>query len=242
MKQGVLWTGMILILATSLLAAPAQERPMSEPLRAKIVVEHTDPNQSPATETGQFYRDAAGRTRVEIGSHIIITDPMARTRYDIDTEQHVAHKMPLPPGGPRGRGPGDAFMPPPPPPPPPAGAHGPPANGLMPPPPPPRPDGPPPERKDLGTRQIEGLTAQGWEVTQQLPPRPDATGDNVTETTQTWVSEELKLPLVMESVVSDGHKHTRRFTEIQRHAAIDASLFTVPAGYEVVNAPPPPPR
>ncbi|HJQ24340.1 MAG TPA: hypothetical protein VKA60_10530 [Blastocatellia bacterium] len=235
---------MILILATPLLVVLAQERPTFEPVQAKIVVEHSDPNQQPATETGQFYRDAAGRTRVEIGSHIIITDPVARTRYDIDTEQRVAHKLPLPPGGPRGRGPGDAFMPPPPPPPPPAGANGQPANGLMPPPPPPRPDGPPPERKDLGTRQIEGLTAQGWEVTRPLPPRPDATGGNVTETTQTWVSEELKLPLVMESVVSDGHKHSRRFIEIQRHATLDASLFAVPAGYEVVNAPhpPPPPR
>ena len=52
MKQGVLWTGMILILVTSMLAASAQERPTFEPLRAKIVVEHTDSNQAPATETG----------------------------------------------------------------------------------------------------------------------------------------------------------------------------------------------
>ena len=93
MKQGVLWTGMILILVTSMLAASAQERPTFEPLRAKIVVEHTDSNQAPATETGQFYRDAEGRTRVEIGNHIIITDPVARTRYDLDTEQHVAHSV-----------------------------------------------------------------------------------------------------------------------------------------------------
>jgi len=242
MRQGVLWTGMALLLVAPLLAIAAQERPAVEPLRAKIVIEHTDPNHGAGTEVGQFYRDAEGRTRVEIGNHITITDPVARTRYELDTEQQVAHKMPLPPGGPRGRGPGDAFMPPPPPPPPPAGANGPPPTRMMPPPPPPRPDGPRPERKDLGTRQIEGLTAQGWEITRTLPPPPGASEGNVTETTQTWVSEELKLPLLMESVVSDGHKHARRFTEIQRHATVDASLFVVPAGYEVVNAPPPPPR
>jgi hypothetical protein len=244
MRKGVLWAGMVMILAAPMLVAPAQERPTQvEPLQAQIVIENTNPNQAATTETGQFYRDSQGRTRVEIDNHITITDPVAHTRYVLDTEQHVAHKMPLPPGGPRGRGPGDAFMPPPPPPPPPppASANGAPGNRRMPP-PPPRPDGPLPERKDLGTRQIEGLTAHGWEVTRPLPPPPDATGGNVTETTQTWVSEELKLPLLTESVISDGHKHTRRFTQIQRNAAVDASLFTVPADYEIVQAPPPPPR
>src|SRR5438067_7739369 len=135
-KKGVLWTGMFLILATSILAASAQERPAQfEPLRAKIVVENTNPNQAATTESGQFYRDSEGRTRVEMGNHITITDPVTRTRYVLDTEQHIAHKMPLPQGGPRGRGPGDAIMPPPPPPPPPPGANDPPPNHLMPPPP-----------------------------------------------------------------------------------------------------------
>jgi hypothetical protein len=41
--------------------------------------------------------------------------------------------------------------------------------------------------------------------------------------------------------MSDGHRHTRRFTEIQRNATVDASLFTVPADYQIVGAPPPPP-
>ena len=112
----------------------------------------------------------------------------------------------------------------------------------MPPPPPPRPDGAPPQRTDLGTRQIEGVTAHGWQVTRTLLPPPDGGSDNVTETTQTWVAEELKLPLLTESVVSDGRKHTRRFTGIQRNAAVDASLFSAPAGYEIVQGPPPPPR
>src|SRR3954468_20668015 len=103
MRQGVLWTGMALILVgplfcifvAPLCAISAQERPAVEPLRAKIVIEHTDPNHGAGTEVGQFYRDAEGRTRVEIGNHITITDPVARTRYELDTEQHVAHKMPL---------------------------------------------------------------------------------------------------------------------------------------------------
>lgn len=244
MKKGVIWMGLALVLVAPLVASLAQQRPANfEPVRAKVVVENTNPNEAAATESGQFYRDAQGRTRLEMGDQIIITDPVAHARYVLDTEQHVAHKMPLPPGGPRGRGPGDGMMPPPPPPPPPSGANGAAPNRRMPPPPPPRPDdGPPPERKDLGTREIEGLTAHGWEFTRPLPPRPDGANDNVTETTQTWMAEELKLPLLTESVVSDGHKHTRRFTEIQRNAALDASLFTVPADYKIVDAPPPPPR
>src|SRR5205085_12495303 len=136
------------------------------------------PNEAATTESGQFYRDSQGRTRLEVGDHVIINDPVARTHYVLDTEQHVAHKMPMPPGGPRGRGPGDEMMPPPPPPPPPpAGANGAAPNHLMPP-PPPRPDGPPPPRTDLGTRQIEGLTAHGWEVTRPLPPPPDGGSGN----------------------------------------------------------------
>jgi len=243
MKKGVLWSGMILLLAVPIFAALTQERPAPfEPLRAKIIVENTNTDQATTTESGQYYRDSEGRTRVEMGRFITITDPVTRTRYVLDSEQHIAHKMPLPPGGPRGRGPGDGFMPPPPPPP---GANGPPPGGppnhLMPP-PPPRPDGPPPERKDLGTRQIDGLTANGWEITRPLPPPPGAASNDVTETTQMWVSEELKLPLLTQSTVSDGHKHTRRLTEIQRHATLEESLFAVPAGYEIVDAPPPPRR
>src|SRR5436853_5890078 len=123
-KKGVLWAGMVLILAVLILNASAQERSAPfEPLRAKVVVENTNPNQAATTESGQFYRDSEGRTRLEVGRHITITDPLARTRYVLDTEQHIAHKMPLPPGGPRGRGPGDGLMPPPPPPLPP-GANG----------------------------------------------------------------------------------------------------------------------
>src|ERR1700742_1819732 len=125
MKKGVIWTGLILIVTTLNWLVPAQERPAQfEPLQAKIVIENTNPNQAATTDNGQFYRDASGRTRVEMGRLITITDPVARTRYVLDTEQHVAHKMPLPPGGPGGRGPGEGFMPPPPPPPPPAGVNG----------------------------------------------------------------------------------------------------------------------
>ncbi|MFL6213539.1 MAG: hypothetical protein ACJ74J_06545 [Blastocatellia bacterium] len=240
MRKGVLWVGVALMLVAPFVITSAQQGPSSvEPLRAKIVIENTNPNEAATTESGQFYRDSQGRTRLEVGGHIIINDPVARARYVLDTEQRVAHKMPMPSGGPRERGPGDGMMPPPPPPPP--GANGTAPDRLMPPPPPPRPDGPPPQRTDLGTRQIEGLTAHGWEITRPLPPLPDGESHNVAETTQTWVAEELKLPLLIETVVSDGHRHTRRFTEIQRNAAVDASLFAVPADYQIVAAPPPPP-
>jgi outer membrane lipoprotein-sorting protein len=239
MKKGVIWMGMALMLVAPFTVTSAQQRPASvEPLRARVVIENTNPNEAATTESGQFYRDSQGRTRLEVGDYIIINDPVAHTHYVLDTTERVAHKMPPPPGGPRGRGPGDGMMPPPPPPPP-AGANGAAPNRRMPP-PPPRPDGPPPERTDLGTRQIEGLTAHGWQVTRTLLPPEGGTG-NVTETTQTWVAEELRLPLLTDTVVSDGHRHTRRFTEIQRNAAVDASLFAVPADYEIVAAPPPPP-
>jgi hypothetical protein len=233
MKRGVLWSGMVLLLAVPIFAVATQERPAAvEPLRAKITVENTNPDQPATSESGQFYRDAEGRTRIEMGRLITITDPTTRTRYVLDTERHIAHKMPLPPGGPRGAAEGP--MPPPPPPLPPPPFPG--ANG----PPPPRPGGPP-ERKDLGTRQIDGLTAHGWEIVRPLPP-PDGASDELIETIQMWVSEELKLPLLTESVVADGHKHTRRIAGIQRNAGVEASLFIVPAEYQIISAPPPPRR
>src|SRR5689334_2111952 len=190
MKKGVIWMGMALMLVAPFVVTSAQQRSANvEPLRARVVIENTNPNEPATTESGQFYRDSQGRTRLEVGDHIIINDPVAHTRYVIDTTERVAHKMPMPPGGPRGRGPGDEMMPPPPPPP--ADANGVAPRRRM---PPPRPDGPPSERTDLGTRQIEGLTAHGWEMTRTLLPPPDSGTGNITETTQTWVAEELRLP------------------------------------------------
>src|SRR5690242_5404566 len=86
MKKGVIWTGFALLLAAMSLVVPAQERPAPvEPLQAEIVVENTNSDQAATTDKGQFYRDAQGRTRVEMGHMITLTDPVARTRYVLDT-------------------------------------------------------------------------------------------------------------------------------------------------------------
>jgi outer membrane lipoprotein-sorting protein len=88
-------------------------------------------------------------------------------------------------------------------------------------------------------RVIDGLTTHGTEFTRPLPPRPDATDMKVTETTQVWFSDELKLPLLVETTHSDQFHQTRRFTEIQRQFAADDSLFAVPDGYRIEDARPP---
>src|SRR5205085_9063804 len=51
MKKGVLWMGMALMLVAPFVIASAQQRPANvEPLRARVVIENTKPNEAATTE------------------------------------------------------------------------------------------------------------------------------------------------------------------------------------------------
>jgi hypothetical protein len=216
--------------------------------------------------TAKVYRDSEGRIRREQtvlgldalkpsaeGQPIVtITDPVAGTTYVLDANTRTARRSHVmvwrasesgatglntlrATAGIRVERLDDIPPPPPPPPPPPgepaAGVEGRGARGRG-----ALPNWPEP----LGTRQIEGVTVNGTRRTETIPVGTIGNDRPITITDERWESPDLRV------LVSSQHHDPRtgdveyRLTNISR-AEPPAHLFTIPADYEVVDAPPPPP-
>jgi hypothetical protein len=103
-----------------------------------------------------------------------------------------------------------------------------------------REDGPPPTR-DLGSKQIDGKKAHGYEVslTTGNPPRK--------HDWQVWIDPQTDLPLEIGYQVDD-HEQPRtttvfRLLDFHWNDQLDSSLFEVsaPAGYREISPPEIPP-
>lgn len=216
--------------------------------------------------TAKVYRDSEGRVRREqtvLGLDVLkpsadaqpivtITDPVSGTTYVLDSNTRTARRSHAmvwraSESGATGFNTFRATagirverlddIPPPPPPPPPlpgepaAGVEGRGARGRG-----ALPNWPEP----LGTRQIEGVTVNGTRRTETIPVGTIGNDRPITITDERWESPDLKV------LVSSQHHDPRtgdveyRLTNISR-AEPPAHLFTIPAEYEVVDAPPPPP-
>jgi hypothetical protein len=120
--------------------------------------------------------------------------------------------------------------------------------GEPPPPVPPPPPPPPGERRtrrqgpvpnwpeSLGTRQMEGVTVAGTRRTETIPAGSVGNDRPIVVTDERWESPDLKM------VVLSQHHDPRtgdveyRLTNISR-AEPPHDLFTVPADYDVIDAP-----
>lgn len=91
--------------------------------------------------------------------------------------------------------------------------------------------------EDLGTRDIEGLTATGTRTVTTIPAGAIGNERPIEITYERWYSKELEL--VVYSKHSDPRfgEQTYRLTNIVRSEP-DPSLFTVPQGYRVLSEPP----
>jgi hypothetical protein len=192
------------------------------------------------TTTRIATRDALGRTREEVTmpsrpdgdgkphTMIVITDPIAHTITQLHADQKVAvvHQIPTPRphDGPGRRGPGG-------PPPQDAGAA-PPAEGGQ------GPRGMHEDKNvvtaDLGSKTIEGVVATGKRVTRTIP----ATGADkpIIATHEEWISPDLKIELSRSDVDPFRGTHTTVVSGLSK-AVPDATLFQVPQGYTVEQAP-----
>jgi hypothetical protein len=188
---------------------------------------------------------------------VVIQDPVAQTSYTLDLTDKTAQKMPSPPMGPVPPPGGQATAP---------GGQGPPpggnvfyvqqtgrvaASGQMPdlPPMPPLPpmDGPTvlmrdgqgqATTEDLGSQTMEGVFVTGVRTTRTIPAGQIGNEKPISIVTEVWTSPDLKT--VVYSKRSDPRmgEQTFRLTGIARSEP-DASLFTVPADFKIVEGPKP---
>jgi hypothetical protein len=89
------------------------------------------------------------------------------------------------------------------------------------------------QTEDLGTREIEGVSATGMRTTRTLAPAVGDTQPRIMVTT-TWVSPDLKVAVLTETEdAQTGHRATR-LVKVTRTEP-DAGLFQIPSGYTVAD-------
>jgi len=150
---------------------------------------------------------------------ITIHDPVAGVMRHVDTEAKVVHEMPahMPPPGARqgqGRGPRPDV----------ARAQ--------------RPADPNVKTEDLGTQVINGETAKGTRVTRTIPAGAEGNSAAIQSVRETWVSAELKIPVMIKTSDPRHGASVTQLTNIS-HVEPDAALFQAPADYTVQRGPGP---
>jgi hypothetical protein len=176
-----------------------------------------DGNLVEQTNTAMVYRDSQGRTRVEetrptnsgnTEQIIRITDPTARVSYVLDPVKKTAHRFTLPP--PRGTN----FQRPPR------------ANSN-----------PNVTTQSLGSQTIDGLLAQGTQVTRTIPAGQMGNSAPIQVVNTRWYSTDLSIDL---SVSTTDPLHGNSSTTLSDLSRDDpaSTLFQVPSDYTVVNGGP----
>jgi len=244
-------TGMMTMRLENMDLAPVKGAPFC----ATVVTEHnqslSDGNRIHTTDSSQLCRDSEGRTRREAGLNLLgaapqtstpklitIVDPVAGVRYLLDTTNKTAQKMPLHMlDGPGSKGPGapgiknEEVM---------VYRHG----------------GDPgsdvvynkieirktddgsgenaPKSESLGDQTIEGIHATGTRMTTTIPVGKMGNEKPIVVTSERWYSPELKATVMTKH---DDPWAGELKTEFKNVVAgePDASLFTVPADYKVMD-------
>jgi hypothetical protein len=245
-------TGMVTMRFDTMDAAPVKGAPFC----ATVTTEHTqslaDGNRIHTTDSSMLCRDGEGRTRREAGLSLLgagqqtsapklitIVDPVAGLRYLLDTENKIAQKMPVPPElgvvGPDGPGPGHAV--------------GKQVTIYQ------RTGGPgsdvafnevmakkvstdsreaAPNSESLGDQTIDGVHVTGTRITTTIPAGKMGNEKPIVVTSERWYSPELKATILTKH---DDPWAGELKTELNNVSATepDASLFTVPADYKIVD-------
>jgi len=202
------------------------------PLTADIVNTHIqylqDGNKITNEETSHFYRDSEGRTRREnklvLAGHegdaptmIMISDPVAHTRFVLNTKRKEADEM----SGPGDPGPSDVMF---------MKKH---ADELV------VTGGRQTSRgannettEDLGSQSMEGVTAHGTRTSHVIPAGKIGNEKPITVTTESWYSAELGMEVLRVHKDPWAGEVTTKITDVRRGEP-DASLFIPPADYKV---------
>lgn len=214
------------------LAEPVRNAPYTAEIVTDVVQELPDGNRIERSTTSSVARDSAGRVRREqalaaIGPvlpngdvrMITISDPVAGVHYSLDPARKTAMRSrPPSPGVRRRDGPADAVA-----------FHR-------------RVEGPAPpdvRTEALGSREIEGVRAEGTRTVFTLPEGAIGNVRPIEVVAERWYSPDLKV--VVYSRRSDPRfgETVYRLTNIVR-AEPDPALFQVPADYRQENLQPMP--
>jgi len=154
--------------------------------------------------SGVFYRDAQGRTRLELGKQVYIQDPSSGVSGVLDLETKVAHLRKL---AALPKSPGSVPQ-----------SHG--AVFLD-------------ARSDLGSRVIDGNAVTGERHLVRLPPDFPSSTQPVTITTETWQAFELRLAVLVKTTDSRYGETTTAYRDIVLNAPVDPKLFEIPTGFQI---------
>jgi hypothetical protein len=234
--------------------APVQGAPYSATMSNEMVQTLSDGTHITQTSTGNVARDSQGRTRQDaplpaIGNlsaagapHLVfIQDPVAQTVYTLNLTDKTARKMPALPMNISTSGPqiGGAQV---------GGARfaiqvqdSVPPSGA----PPPGPimmqrfvanDQDKATTEDLGTQTMEGVQVTGVRTTRTIPVGEIGNDQPISIVTEVWTSPDLKAVVYSKRTDPRMGEQTFQLTNIVRNEP-DASLFTVPADFKIVDGP-----
>jgi hypothetical protein len=233
--------------------APVQGAPYSASINNELIQTLADGNRIVQSSGGNTARDSQGRTRQDavlppIGNlsaanapHLVfIQDPVAQTSYTLNLTDKTAQKMMMPPAGAPGFGTehgankffihmegGPGAM---------GGPLPPPGIALQ-----KNFDGDEHAQvttEDLGSQTMEGVLVNGVRTTRTIPAGQIGNDRPISIVTEVWTSPELKT--IVYSKRSDPRmgEQTFQLKNVIRGEP-DASLFTVPADFKVVDGPRP---
>jgi hypothetical protein len=231
--------------------APVSGAPYSATITNETIQTLEDGTHINQTSTGNTARDSQGRTRQDaslpaIGNlsaadapHLVfIQDPVAQTSYTLNLTDKTAQNMPafppslstsVPPSG----GEAKFVMR---------------MSGSAP------PGGPPPmgiamqrtiiangdqgqaKTEDLGTQTMEGVQVTGVRTTRTIPVGEIGNDRPISIVTEVWTSPDLKTIVYSKRTDPRMGEQTFQLTNIVRSEP-DASLFTVPADFKIVDGP-----
>ena len=90
--------------------------------------------------------------------------------------------------------------------------------------------------ENLGTQTINGVVATGTRTTQTIPVGAIGNLQQIQIVREVWISQDLKVPVMIKTSDPRFGDTVMQLANIVQ-ANPDASLFQVPAGYTVENAP-----
>lgn len=198
---------------------------VGQPFSAETIIEDTkrlyDGSTVTKTTKGAFYRDSSGRTRREQPFEMVggfsIGKPQTLVFIN-DFAQKTQYFFDLDNKIARKIG---------------IGPNGPPRDD---------PQKPKDAKSDsLGTKTIEGISVEGTRITFELPAGHIGNDKPIQVVTENWYSPELQLIVMSRHIDPLSGEHIFRLVNVKR-AEPAASLFAVPAGFEVKNSPEKRPR